>query len=206
MEFSFYRPTQLYKELVLLELMEKEENITQRKMSEVLNCSVAMTNNYINALEEKGLIKREHITSKEVLYHVTEKGNQTRKHYSLIYMSESQKMYDSAKEELLKYIKDIKKNGYKKILLYGAGEVAEIFLNAIKDEIEVLAVIDDDSNKQGKKLIKTLIISRDDIGKYNYDGILISSYAHQKAINQRIKELRIPKEKVITFFGGIHDL
>ena len=54
MEFSFYRPTQLYKELVLLELMEKEENITQRKMSEVLNCSVAMTNNYINALEEKG--------------------------------------------------------------------------------------------------------------------------------------------------------
>jgi len=58
-------------------------------------------------------------------------------------MSESQKMYDSAKEELLKFINDIKSRGFKSILLYGAGEVAEIFLSAIKDEIEVLAVIDD---------------------------------------------------------------
>lgn len=81
MEFSFYRPTQLYKELVLLELMEKEENITQRKMSEVLNCSVAMTNNYINALEEKGLIKREHITSKEILFTLQKK---VRKRESII--------------------------------------------------------------------------------------------------------------------------
>ena len=199
MEFSFYRPTQLYKELVLLELMEKEENITQRKMSEVLNCSVAMTNIYINALEEKGLIKREHITSKEVLYHVTEKGKETRKHYSLIYMSESQKMYDSAKEELLKFINDIKSRGFKSILLYGAGEVAEIFLSAIKDEIEVLAVIDDNNQKQGKELVNTLIISRDDIEKHKHDGILISSYVHYKNMLKKLKEISYPQNKILYF-------
>ncbi|MGI6360070.1 MAG: winged helix-turn-helix transcriptional regulator [Acholeplasmatales bacterium] len=206
MEYSFYKATPLYKELQILDLIEKNKNITQRQMSDVLGSSVAMTNNYLSEIEERGLLEREYISTKEVIYHITDKGKERRKHLSVIYLSQSQKMYDGAKEELLKFVEDIKKKGFKKILLYGAGEVAEIFLNAIKDEIEVLAVIDDDHDKQGKKLVNKLIISRDEIVSYKYDGILISSYGHQKLINQKIKELNIPKEKIITFFGELYDL
>ena len=175
-------------------------------MSDVLASSVAMTNNYLNEIEKRGLLEREYISTKEVIYHITDEGRKRRKYLSIVYLNESQKMYDGAKEELLKFVEQIKEKGFKKILLYGAGEVAEIFLNAIKGEVEVLAVIDDDESKQGKELVNILIISKNEIINYEYDGILISSYSHQKLINQKIKEMDIPNEKIMTFFGVPYDL
>lgn len=199
LDYSFYKATPLYKELLILDLIEKNKNITQRQMSDVLGSSVAMTNNYLGEIEEKGLLEREYISTKEVIYHITDKGKERRKYLSLIYLCESQKMYDGAKEELYKFVEDIKEKGFKKILLYGAGEVAEIFLNAIKDEIEVLALIDDDTNKQGNELVNTLIISRKEISNYEHDGILISSYAHYENMLNRLKEINYPKDKVLYF-------
>jgi DNA-binding MarR family transcriptional regulator len=206
LEYSFYKATPLYKELLILNLIEKNKNITQRQMSDVLASSVAMTNNYLNEIEKRGLLEREYISTKEVIYHITDEGRKRRKYLSIVYLNESQKMYDGAKEELLKFVEQIKEKGFKKILLYGAGEVAEIFLNAIKGEVEVLAVIDDDESKQGKELVNILIISKNEIINYEYDGILISSYSHQKLINQKIKEMDIPNEKIMTFFGVPYDL
>ncbi len=200
MEYSFYKATPLYKELLILDLIEKNKNITQRQMSDVLGSSVAMTNNYLGEIEERGLLEREYISTKEVIYHITDKGKERRKYLSIVYLNESQKMYDSAKEELLKFVEDIKEKGFKKILLYGAGEVAEIFLNAIKDEIEVLAVIDDDESKQGKELVNTSIISRNEIVKYEHDAILISSYGHYQKMIEKLKEINYLDSKILHFF------
>lgn len=201
MNHIFYKSTPLHKELLVLDLIEKNENITQRQMSDVLGSSVAMTNNYLQEMEDKGLLKREYISSKEVLYLITNKGRERRKYLSVIYLSESQKMYDNAKEELLKFVKSIKEKGFNKILLYGAGEVAEIFLNTIKDEIEVLAVIDDDPNKQGERLVNTLVIPRSEIVKYHYDAILISSLIHQDEIIRKLKATDLNRVKIITFLN-----
>lgn len=200
LEYSFYKATPLYKELLILDLIEKNKNITQRQMSDVLGSSVAMTNNYLSEIEERGLLEREYISTKEVIYHITNKGKEIRKYLSITFLNESQKMYDGAKEELLKFVEGIKEKGFKKILLYGAGEVAEIFLNAIKDEIEVLAVIDDDQSKQGKELVNKLIISRNEIVKYEHDAILISSYGHYPTMIEKLKEINYLESKILHFF------
>ncbi len=200
MEYSFYKATPLYKELLILDLIEKNKNITQRQMSDVLGSSVAMTNNYLNEIEGRGLLEREYISTKEVLYHITDEGRKRRKYLSIVYLNESQKMYDGAKEELLKFVEQIKEKGFKKILLYGAGEVAEIFLNAIKDEIVVLAVIDDDESKQGKELVNTLIIPLNEMHNYEHDGILISSCVHNEAMIKKLKDINYLEEKVFHFF------
>jgi len=195
----FYRSTPLYKELLVLDLIEKNQNITQRQMSDVLNSSVAMTNNYLNEFEKEGLLERKYHSTKDVEYLITKKGRERRKYLQIIYLDESQKMYDNAKQELIRFIQDIKEKGFNKILLYGAGEVAEIFLHAIKNEIEVVAIIDDDLNKQGNKLVNVKIISLEEAKQYEYDAVFISSFVHKETILKKLIGLGYKRDVIISF-------
>ncbi|MCF7926982.1 MAG: winged helix-turn-helix transcriptional regulator, partial [Candidatus Izimaplasma sp.] len=54
MKNTFFKPTPLYKEFVLLDLIEKNEIITQRQMSDYLDVSVSMVNSYLDSYEQKG--------------------------------------------------------------------------------------------------------------------------------------------------------
>ncbi len=199
MDNPFYRSTPLYKELLVLDLIEKNQNITQRQMSDVLNSSVAMTNNYLNEFEKEGLLERKYHSTKDVEYLITKKGRERRKYLQIIYLDESQKMYDNAKQELIRFIQDIKEKGFNKILLYGAGEVAEIFLHAIKNEIEVVAIIDDDLNKQGNKLVNVKIISLEEAKQYEYDAVFISSFVHKETILKKLIGLGYKRDVIISF-------
>lgn len=196
----FYKSTPLFKELKVLDLIEKNQNITHLSLSDVLNSSVAMTNNYLTEFEKAGLLERKYNSTKDVEYLITKKGRERRKYLQIIYLDESQKMYDRAKRELVKFIQDIKEKGFNKILLYGAGEVAEIFLNTIQNQIEVLAIIDDDTNKQGKTLANVNIVSRDEITNFDYDAILISSYGHYQSILDKLQTINNDKNKILRFF------
>jgi len=58
---NFFKPTLLYKEFMILDLIEKDSNITQREISKAINVAVSMVNNYLNEYEEEGLIIRKKI-------------------------------------------------------------------------------------------------------------------------------------------------
>jgi len=46
---------------MILDLIEKDSNITQREISKAINVAVSMVNNYLNEYEEEGLIIRKKI-------------------------------------------------------------------------------------------------------------------------------------------------
>ena len=86
---------------------------------------------------------------------------------NIAYLNNSLKVFQSAKKNVVEFLNQIVGKGYKNILLYGAGEVAEILLQAIivdrNIEVSVSAVVDDDLIKQQKELIGIPIISIDKI-------------------------------------------
>lgn len=88
--------------------------------------------------------------------------------------------------------------------MYGAGEVAEILLQTIASNkdlgLDVLAIIDDDINKQGKVLGKKNIIPLLMVNEYKCDGILVSSYKHKDVINKNLMNIKFPQNNIINFF------
>jgi FlaA1/EpsC-like NDP-sugar epimerase len=94
--------------------------------------------------------------------------------------------------------------GFSRILLYGAGEVAEILLQAITIDhnipVVVLGIIDDDPIKQNSMLVNTQIIPIESISKLEHDGILISSYTNNQIIFNNLKNNNYNKNKIIQFF------
>lgn len=201
---SFFKPTPLYKEFVILDLIEKNKKITQRMMSAYLNVSVSMINSYLDKYEEKGYIIRKYINSKIVKYIITKKGIVRKQMLNFDFLKASQNIYYIARESINTFLEKIIKIGHKKIFLYGAGEVAEVILyvltNDFKNVIEVIGIIDDDLNKQSKTINRIPIVSSDLLIKEEYDLVLVSSYTNKEKIIKKLEILNIDKKKIIAFF------
>jgi len=203
-ENTFFKPTSLFKEYMILDMIEKDSQITQRVIAEALGISVSTINDYLFFYEKKGYITKTKHSNKNVEYFVTKKGIERRKVLNISYLNASQQLYNSAKENIENFLIQIESKGFKKILLYGAGEVAEILLQTVKDDnntnVEVVAVIDDDINKIGKILVSTLIIPFSDIDLYEHDGILISSHTNNQTILKKLVSINYPKDNIIQYF------
>lgn len=201
---GFFKPTQLFKEYLILDMIEKDPSITQRVMAATIGTSVSMVNDYLFLYEENGYITKLKHNNKNVEYFLTKKGIERRKLLNIWYLKSSHEVYLSAKDNIIKFLDQIINKGFKKILLYGAGEVAEIILLVLNDytgiDLEALAVIDDDKSKTGNILANHLIIHKEAIKNYEHDGILVSSYTHKDTINKNLETLNYPKEKIINFF------
>lgn len=201
---SFFRPTILYKEFMILDLIEKNPTITQREMASLIGIAVSMVNNYIENFEEQSLIKRKKHSSKDVDYMITKKGLERRKVLNIWYLKSSYNVYLSAKDNIIIFLNQIIKKGFKKIILYGAGEVAEIILQVIKSDnhvpLKVISVIDDSINKIGSEIVNIPIIPLSDLYKYKHDCIMISSYKHHQTIHKKLMHLNYPENNIIHFF------
>lgn len=203
-ENSFFKPTQLYKEFMILDLIAKNSQITQREMANSLDIAVSMVNNHLDDYEKKGLIKRKKISTKNVSYFITKKGIERKKVLNISYLNSSLVIYKSAKENISDFLNQIIEKGFKNILLYGAGEVAEILLQTVlidsRIPIRVLAVIDDNVSKQGKRLVNSIIIDLNNIDEFDFDAILISSYTNQKKIFDKLILMNYKQDKILRFF------
>jgi len=201
---SFFKPTLLYKEFMILDLIEKNAKITQREIAKHVGIAVSMTNFYLDDYEKKGLIKRKKHSTKNVEYFVTKKGVERKKVLNISYLNSSLKIYKSAKTNIVKFIDQIIDKGFQNILLYGAGEVAEILLQTIITDktipLKILGIVDDDKNKQNHKLLNTNIISIDDMLNIEHDAILISSYTNNDLILNKLQQINYDNNKILQFF------
>ncbi|MDY0277838.1 MAG: winged helix-turn-helix transcriptional regulator [Acholeplasma sp.] len=201
---GFFKLTPLYKEFMLLDMIEKNSNITQRDMSATLGVALSMINSYLDIYEKNGLIRRKKHSTKTVEYFVTKKGVERKKLLNISYLNASLKVYKSAKSNIVKFLDQVIEKGFKNILLYGAGEVAEILLQSIISDkdipIKIIGIIDDDVNKQNHTLLNTRIISIDDIKNINHDGILISSYTNNDLILSKLRQSNYDDNKILQFF------
>jgi DNA-binding MarR family transcriptional regulator len=201
---SFFKPTHLYKEYIILDLIEKNKDITQRELAKHLGIAVSMVNMMLDELEKNHYLKRKKHTTKTVEYLLTKQGHERRKLLNIWYLKSSQDIYISAKDNILVFIHQIIAKGYKKILLYGAGEVAEILVRVLNEEVDValdvLAVVDDDPNRYNQNFFQLPIISKETTVDFDHDGILISSYSNRSRISEKLQTINYPIHKIIDFF------
>ncbi len=137
-------------------------------------------------------------------YNITSEGVKRKNYLAITYFHELLKLYRLAEENIENFLIRLENKGYRNVLVYGAGEVAETILGIIKGRtdkpLKVLALIDDDGERQGKELLGYKIISREEINQYEHDGVVITSYTFEDEITKRLREIGYPEEKIERFF------
>ncbi|QWB99446.1 winged helix-turn-helix domain-containing protein [Mycoplasmatota bacterium] len=203
-ENLFFKPTIQYRKFLILDSIDKNKDITQRELSKEVGVAVSMINSYLNDYEKEGLIKKSYQSTKTVYYFLTKKGIEKKKVLNIGYLNSSLGVYNKAKKNIIDFLDQIVKKSYRDIILYGAGEVAEILLQTIALNhdfpLNIICVIDDDEDKQGKKIVSNEIVSLDMINNIVHDGILISSYTNNKKIIDKLKAMNYDSKKIIQFF------
>ena len=203
-ENGFFLPTPKYKELMILNYIEQNPDTTQKELGKEIGAAASMINAYLDEYEANGYITREYITSKTVKYHITSKGLKRKNFLNISFIEQLMDMHKLAREGIELFFRELEQRDFKKLLLYGAGEVAEIILGVLKygsgTNIDIVAVVDDDLEKRGTTIVGYPIISSVDIKRYEHDGIFISSYTYEDSIKQQLVKKGYNKEKILTFF------
>lgn len=202
---SFLTPTIKLKELLLLQHIEENPDTTQKKMASVINAAPSMVNVYLNKYEENKYIKREYISARIVRYMITTEGIKRKNYLLITYLHELLKLYDLAEDKVESFLTGLETEGYRNLILYGAGEVAETILGIVKGRdnqlLNIVAVIDDDEKRRNEELLGFKIIARADLAKYQHDAVVITSYTFEDEIMKRLQDVEYPMDKVRRFFS-----
>lgn len=200
----FFKSTPVYKEYLLLEAVEKNSNITQRELSRILNVAVSMVNEYLDKEEKNGFIQKVYKSSKDVKYIISNAGKERVKLLNIQYLKSALAIHNAARKDITIFIERVIQNGFKNIILYGAGDVSEIILQTLefdrKLDLNIVGIVDDALDKQNKTMFDIMITDPKDIFNIEHDGVLVSSYLHQNTIENNLMKLNYSKTKIIRLF------
>lgn len=201
----FFSPSAELKELKLLKFIEEKPITSQQEIAKIIGSAASMVNVYMDKFEDKGYLVRDYKSLKVVHYNITPKGIKRKNYLSINYLNELILLYRLAEENIEIFLKKLEGKGYKEILFYGAGEVAETILKVAKKYaqgfLKIVALVDDDSDLVGKEMLGVPIIAREEIINYSHDAMVITSYTYEDEIIGRLREIGYEEGKVERFFG-----
>jgi len=181
--------------LKILEEIEKDKTPSQRYLAGKLNISLGLVNSFIKRLAQKGLFKIKNIPKNRVKYILTPKGAAEKTRLTYKYIQYSFQFYKSAREKLRILFYGLTKNSNKKIVFYGAGDLAEIAYISLQEvPIELVAVVDD--NKAGEIFMDFVITGSDYLSTIYFDKIIITSNDDTENILKSILKKGISRSKV----------
>lgn len=185
-KLSFLQPTTLFRELVLLDEIARNESVTQSLLAERAGIVPAMVNNYIKTFTKKGYLSVEG-NNRDMKYRITPDGEQHKFLLLLSYFRETVGLYKNVKEEIKNKLLSLKTEGIKRIVLYGAAETAEITMGAADIiGLEVIGIVDNDREKHDKEFFGLTVSAPEAIEMLRPDAIVITSSGHQDEIYKSV--------------------
>ena len=189
----FFHPTAEMRQLLLLGSLAGEgERISQRGLAERAALSPAVVNGYLNRFTQDGLVDAKPINDRDRSYLLTPSGHLQVAQMAVEYMRETFVLFSRAKAELRRHLAELQStHGIKRVVLYPAGEVAELVIHAlVGTPLEVLALVDDAPQKQGCMMFGFPVVSRESIEALSVDGVLVTTFRYRDAVMKKINYLR----------------
>ncbi|MDI6786216.1 MAG: winged helix-turn-helix transcriptional regulator [bacterium] len=188
---QFLQPTPALRELLILIEVKKDSHISQSALASMVGLAPSMINNYMKELIRNNYIEMRGNSRRTMSYHLTGKGITRKSNLLMSYLIEAIKLYKNAKDELKLRMMDLKKEKMHRIVLYGAGETAEVAFNAADElGLDVIGIVDKDQNKQGTEFAGRIIAHPSQIEKMVPEVVVITSLGFQEEIYESIKNLK----------------
>ncbi len=188
--------TQDIRTLEILEKVGDEYGHSQRDMARDLNISLGLVNSFIKQLAHKGYVKATTIPPKRMRYIITPKGMAEKSRLTYRYIQFSYQYYRQARQKLKKLFAVLEKAGDRRVVFYGATDLAEIaFLSLQETAIELAAVADE--QHKGKKLLGHSVINILGLAEVSFDRIVVTDDAQRESILEKLLSAEVSRSKVV---------
>ena len=200
---GYFQPTKRLRQYLMLEALAGADNrrLTQREISMLSGISPSVVNQYLTDFEASGWITRTSLNSRDFQYTLTDDGHQTLREMMVAYVRETFQLFSAGKAELADMLRDYQdRYAIDRLMFYSAGEVTELLLHPLQDTaMDLVAIVDDNPDRQRTKLFGYPIVARDAILEYRPDAVMITTFRYRDEIREALSQMDRSGIAVIGF-------
>jgi hypothetical protein len=187
---------QAQRELQLLCEVEKNATVTQRSLAHTLGVAVGLTNLYLKRLIRKGHIKITTIPRNRLKYLLTARGIAEKSRLTYQYMQYSLSYYRKMRQRLQQVFGKLSKDGTKRVVICGTGELAELaYLTLCELDLALVGFVD---GKPGSTFLSFPVWPIEALTNWDFDAVLIADMAEMTDLHSRLLYDGVPSEKIVA--------
>ena len=127
------------RELMLLEHIERDPDITQASMAAQLGVAVGTVNWHIKRFIAKGYVKVKRAQRRKLRYIITPEGLAFRARLTVNYIDSSMRLYRKTRQRIQELLIELRQAGYDQVRIHGDGDIADICrLSCLEQDIKVI--------------------------------------------------------------------
>ena len=127
------------RELMLLEHIERDPDITQASMAAQLGVAVGTVNWHIKRFIAKGYVKVKRAQRRKLRYIITPEGLAFRAKLTVTYIDSSMRLYRKTRQRIRELLIELQQAGYNQVCIHGDGDIADICrLSCLEQGINVI--------------------------------------------------------------------
>jgi len=169
-------------ERIVLDLLSSVENDgerSQRRIAAELGIALGLVNAYLKRCVKKGLVKVHDAPARRYAYYLTPQGFAEKSRLTVQYLSDSFSFFRKAKSDCAHVFEEAKARGFRRLVLAGKSDLAEIaILCAVEAGTTVVAIVDprsEDSRFVGVDVCKSYAEV-----KASFDAVIVTDVARAK--------------------------
>lgn len=183
--------------LRILEEIEKNASATQRELASKLNISLGLVNSFVRRLARKGYLKMSSVQKNRLKYILTPKGFSEKTRLTYEFIQYSFDFYKTARNSLKAILNDLENDGVRRVIFYGAGDLAEIaYISLQETKLKMVATVDD--VKSGEKFLGRKIRHPSVLNSLDYDKIIVTSIDSGGDVYENLLKQGVPRHMVLT--------
>lgn len=191
----------------ILAEIEAGKPVSQRSLARELGIALGLTNLLVRRLVRKGWIKVVAIKPNRVRYLITPAGIAKRVRMTQAYLADTVQFYAEARERIRERFHALSTecrwlnggNGDKRVIFYGAGEVAEIgYVSLQRTDLRLVGVIDDRRKGQffGFPIYRSDSLDHAHLDGEAFDYLVVMSFRGADKIRAKLQTLQFPADRV----------
>jgi hypothetical protein len=135
--------------LRLLEHVDADASVSQDGFAKRVGIAKGLANAYFNRCLQKGWIKLRQVPKQRFLYYLTPRGFTEKARLTAQFLTSSYQFYRNVREDIGALMVDAAKQGYQRLAVLGAGELAEIIaILAEESPVGIVGFIASDSPRK----------------------------------------------------------
>jgi DNA-binding MarR family transcriptional regulator len=189
----------------ILQAIATGKRLSQRSLARELGVALGLTNLLVRRLVGKGYVKVSKMGTKHVRYLMTPAGWEALAHATRTSLENTVHLYTQTREQIRSSLAAVSAQchpdeaGEKRIVFYGAGDVAEIaYVSLQSTDLALIGVVDD--RRTGKffhvEISSPDTLLPDRLGSIPYSKVVVTSLRHADAICAKLAARSVPRERV----------
>ena len=184
------------KTLEILEELSSNGQVTQRELSHKVGIALGLANFYIKRLVQKGYVEVVYLERNRLGYLITPQGIAEKSRLTYNYIQRSYQYVRKVRIRMRECLHELAGKGVSTVVIYGAGDMAEVAYLALQEVgIKLVGVVDE--SRAGRPFLGYTVLPVSLLPRLSYDRIILTEPVAVHDVGNLFQEYGIREDRLV---------